>query len=61
MATKLQPLGKLQDYVAKTNDKDHSIKDADEDENYAARLSKTLQSLHHQVKEHEVALERVGP
>lgn len=57
MTTQSQPLELLQNYVAKTKDTDYGLKAADEDEDYAARLIKTLQSLQNQVKQHEVALE----
>ena len=57
MTTQSQPLELLQNYVAKTKDTDYGLKAADEDEGYAARLIKTLQSLQNQVKQHEVALE----
>ena len=60
MATHSQPLSELKAYIAKTNDTDYGLKNADEDDAYAARLSKTLQSLQNQVKQHEAALERVG-
>ena len=61
MATQSQPLKELQVYVAKTTDTDYGLSHADEDEQYAARLGKTLYSLQNQVKQHEAALERVSP
>ena len=61
MATHVQPLAEFQKYVANIKDKDYGPKNAGEDEDYAARLSKTLQSLQNQVKQHEAALERVNP
>lgn len=61
MATQSQALEKLQEYVVKTKDTDHDQNNADGDEDYAARLNKTLQSLQNQVKQHEAALERVSP
>lgn len=60
MATELQALEKFQEYVTKTNDKDCGQNNTDRDEDYAARLNKTLQSLQNQVKQHEAALERVS-
>ena len=60
MATQLQPLEKLQDYVAKAKDADYTLK-IDGDEDYATRLCNTLHSLQNQVKQHEAALEKVGP
>ena len=60
MTTRSQSLEKLQDYVAKTEDTDYGLKNADGDEDYAARLSRTLQSLQNQVKQHEAALESVS-
>ena len=60
MASQSQPLEKLQEYVAKTQDTDYGQNTANGDEDYAARLSKTLQSLQNQVKQHEAALERVS-
>lgn len=59
MATQSQALEKLQEYVVKTKDTDHDQNNADGDEDYAARLNKTLQSLQNQVKQHEAALERL--
>ena len=61
MASPSQSLKGLQEYVAKTKDIDYGPKSADEDEDYAARLNKTLQSLQNQVKQHETALEKVSP
>ncbi len=61
MATESQNLKELHVYVAKTNDTDHGLRHANEDEHYAARLGKTLYSLQNQVKQHEVALEKVSP
>ena len=61
MATKLQTLKELQDYVTKKKDTDYGPKNTVEDDNYAARLIKTLQSLQDQVKQHEAALEKVSP
>ena len=61
MATQLQPLDMLQGHVSKTKDTDYGIKSPDEDGDYAARLSKTLQSLQNQVKQHETALGEVSP
>lgn len=60
MTTQSQSLEKLQDYVANTEDTDYGLKNADGDEDYAARLSRTLQSLQNQVKQHEAALEKVS-
>lgn len=60
MATQSEPLEKLQEYVAKAKDTDYGLKNADGDEEYATRLNKTLQSLQDQVKQHEIALERVS-
>lgn len=60
MTTPSQPLEKLQEYIVKTNDTDYGMKNADENENYAARLNNTLQSLQDQVKQHEAALARVS-
>lgn len=59
MNTQSQHLGKLHEYVAKTKDTDYGLNTADGDEEYAARLSKSLQSLQIQVKQHEAALEKV--
>ena len=59
MPTDLPPLKKFQDYVAKTSDIDYGQKNTNENEEYATRLSKTLQSLQNQVKQHEAALEKV--
>lgn len=59
MTTQSQSLEKLQEYVAKTEDTDYGLENADGDEGYAARLSRTLQSLQNQVKQHEAALESV--
>ena len=60
MASQSQSLEKLQQYVAKTQDTDYGLNNANGDEDYAVRLSKTLQSLQNQVKQHEAALERVN-
>ena len=59
MHTQPQSLQKFQDYVSKTKDTDYGLGSVDEDSHYAARLSKTLQSLQNQVKQHEAALEKV--
>ncbi|KAF6240013.1 hypothetical protein HO173_001621 [Letharia columbiana] len=59
MAIESQYLGKLQEYVTKTKDIDYGQNNADGDEDYAARLCKSLQSLQNQVKQHEAALERL--
>lgn len=61
MATKLQPMKGLQEYVQKTKDTDYGLESTDEDDNYATRLVKTLQSLQNQVKQNEAALEKVSP
>ena len=61
MATKLQPIKELQEYLQKTKDTDYGLENTDEDDNYAARLVKTLQSLQNQVKQHKAALEKVSP
>lgn len=60
MASQSQPLAKLQEYVVKTQDTDYGLNTAIGDEDYAARLTKTLQSLQNQVKQHEASLERVS-
>lgn len=60
MTTQSQPLERLQNYVAKTKDTEYGLDNADGNEDYAARLSKTLQSLQNQVKQHEAALESVS-
>ena len=60
MATQVQPLERLQQYIVKTKDTDYGLDNADVDEDYAARLSKTLQSLQNQVEQHGAALERVS-
>ncbi|KAL9134724.1 MAG: hypothetical protein Q9175_004088 [Cornicularia normoerica] len=59
MNTQSQHLEKLHEYVAKTKDTDYCLNTADGDEEYAARLSKSLQSLQIQVKQHEAALEKL--
>ena len=59
MATQLQPLERLRQHIAKTRDTDYGLSNADADEDYAARLSKTLQSLQNQIQQHRAALERV--
>ncbi len=59
MATQSQILEKLQGIAAKSKDIDYGPQNADGEEDYAARLSKTLQSLQNQVKQHEAALEKV--
>lgn len=61
MDAKPQHLQRFQDYVSKTKDTDYGLGSVDEDGQYAARLSKTLQSLQNQVKQHEAALEKVRP
>ena len=60
MATQSQVMEKLQGIVAKSKDTDYGPQIADGEEDYAARLSKTLQSLQNQVKQHEAALEKVS-
>ncbi len=60
MATQSQVLEKVQGIAAKSKDTDHGPQNADGEEEYAARLSKTLQSLQNQVKQHEAALEKVS-
>ena len=59
MSTQSQSLQKFQDYVLKTKDTDYGLGSVDEDGHYAARLSKTLQSLQNQVQQHEAALGKV--
>ena len=59
MATQSESLSKFQEYVAKIKDTDYGPTPANENEDYPARLDKTLQSLQNQVKEHKAALERV--
>ena len=61
MSAQSQPLQNFQDYVSKKKDTDYGPGSVDEDEDYAARLNKTLQSLQNQVKQHEAALEKVCP
>ena len=61
MSTQSQSLQRFQDYVSKTKDADYGLGSVDEDGDYPARLSKSLQSLQNQVKQHEAALERVCP
>ena len=61
MATQSQHLKELHKYIAQTKDTDYGADKADENEGYAARLGKTLQSLQNQVNLHEAALERVSP
>ena len=62
MSAQSQPLHKLQEYDAKTKGTDYGQVPVDGDEeDYAARLSKSLQSLQNQVKQYEAALEKVFP
>ena len=61
MSTQPQPLQRFQDYISKVTDTDYGLGSVDEDGDYAARLSKTLQFLQNQVKQHEAALEKVCP
>ena len=61
MSAQSQPLHKLQEYDAKTKGIDYGQVTVDGDEDYGARLSKSLQSLQNQVKQYEAALEKVFP
>ena len=60
MASQSQPLEKFQEYVVRIQDTDYGQNTANGDEDYAARLSKTLYSLQNQVKQHEAALQSVS-
>ena len=61
MSAQSQHLHKLQEYDAKTKGTDYGQVTVDGDEDYAARLSKSLPSLQNQVKQYEAALEKVFP
>lgn len=60
MSAQSQPLHKLQEYDAKTKRTNHGQVTVDgEEEDYKARLSKSLESLQNQVKQYEAALEKL--
>ncbi|KAM0803596.1 hypothetical protein BDR22DRAFT_886430 [Usnea florida] len=60
MSAQSQPLHKLQEHEAKIKGTEYGQVTVDGDEeDYAARLSKSLQSLQNQVKQYEAALEKL--
>ena len=60
MASQEKALANLQQYVSRLKDLSNiEAISPDEEEVYANRLIKSLQSLQNQVKEHEAALEKV--
>lgn len=60
MPAQLQPLAKLNEYAGKVREAEYGLGVRDVDEDYAHRLTKSLESLQHQVKQHEAALEKVS-
>ena len=60
MASQREALVKLQKYVGKVKDQNVEPMSPEEQEVYAGRLSRSLQSLQNQVKEHEATLQKVG-
>lgn len=59
MATNPDTISKLQEYAAKVKETDYHLEGADAEPDYGARISRTLQSLQSQVKQHQDALEKV--
>ena len=52
-------LNRLQDYTRKLKDVEYDLEHIDEEDDYEARITKTLQSLQNQVKQQRDALEMV--
>ena len=60
MSAQSQPLQKLEEYDAKIRGTNYGqVTVGGDEEDYAGRLSKSLQSLQNQVKQYEAALEKV--
>ena len=59
MATDPDSLSKLRKYAAKLKETDYGPVGANGEEDYEARINRTLQSLQNQVKQHQDALEKV--
>jgi hypothetical protein len=59
MATKADPLAKLQNYRDRLRETDYALDTGEPDDDYGFRVNKTLQSLQTQVKQNEAALQQV--
>jgi len=52
-------LSKLREHVAKVKETDYDLSGTHGEEDYEARINRTLQSLQNQVKQHKDVLEKV--
>ncbi len=59
MALNLDPMSKLREYSAKLKETDYDLAQTHGEEDYEARINRTLQSLQNQVKQLKDALEKV--
>ncbi len=60
MATKADPLAKLQEYCARIKETDYALDTGEPEYDYGLRVNKTLQSLQNQVEQNKAALEKVS-